>query len=101
MTGRGHEVDAEALAVVHGAREPGDLELAAVARARVHLPDRERAAEQPPGPRIDLVEKADDLVPARGQGLGGEADLEDLGEEAHLPAAPLPAQLAEHRLACR
>ena len=83
MTGRGDEVDAEALAVVHRAREPGDLELAAVARARVHLADGQRAAEQPPGPRIHLVQEMHDLVAARRQRLGGEADPEDLGEEAH------------------
>jgi hypothetical protein len=29
------------------------------------------------------MQEADDIVPARGQGLGGETDLEDLGEKAH------------------
>ena len=41
----GDELDAQALEVVVGVVERVDLELAAVARARVDLADRQRAAE--------------------------------------------------------
>ena len=101
MTGRGDEVDAEALAVVHRAREPGDLELAAVARAGVHLADREGAAEQPARPRIHLAHQMDGLVVARRQRLGGEPDPQDLGEEPHVSGAGARGAARGACLACR
>src|SRR5213076_3113797 len=51
---RGDEGEAEALEVVVRARQARDLELTAVARAGVHLADRQRAAEAAP----DLVGEA-------------------------------------------
>jgi len=92
---------AEALAVVHGAREPSDLELAPVAGPGVHLPDRERTSEQASGSIIDLVEQADDLVAGRRQRLGREPDLKDLGEQAHVTGVETRDAAPEAWFACR
>ena len=53
MTGRGDEVQAEALKIVEGVVERMDLELAAVAGAGIDLADRQAAAEPPPRRMID------------------------------------------------
>ena len=49
MTGRGYEMDAEALHVVDGAVQGGDFNFAAVARAGVHFADMQRAPEESGG----------------------------------------------------
>ena len=87
VPGRSDEVDAEALEVVDGAREPADLELAAVAGSGIDLPDRERAAEQAPRIRLHLPHQLDGGRVAGLEGLRGEADLQDLREERHVSAA--------------
>jgi hypothetical protein len=46
MTRRGHEVNAEALDIVNRVVQCNDLLLAAVARACIHLPNRQRPSEQ-------------------------------------------------------
>src|SRR5437879_5229904 len=70
-----HELDAQALKVVVGAVHRVDLELAAVARAGIHVPDRQRAAEaledDPPEP---LLERSQRRVRKR-SGLGDDAGL--------------------------
>ena len=101
MSRRGHEVHAEALAVVHGARESSDLELAAIAGPGVDLPDRERTAKEASGSVIDLVEQADDVVAGRREGLGRETDLKDLGEEAHATGVETRGAAPEAWSACR
>ena len=45
MARAGHEPDAQSFEVVVGIVHGVDLQLAAVARARVHVPDGERAGE--------------------------------------------------------
>ena len=45
MTGRGDEMNAEALDVIHRAVQSRDFDLAAVARAGIHFADVERAAQ--------------------------------------------------------
>jgi hypothetical protein len=80
VTRRGDEVDAEALAVVHRARQAADLDLAAVAGAGIDFP-REGPAEEPARPRLHQSHQLHDLAVAGLQGLGGEADLQDLGEQ--------------------
>ena len=87
VPGRGDEVDAEALDVVDGTREAADLELAAVAGSGIDLPDRERPAEQAPRPRLHLPHQLDGGRIAGLERLGGEADLQDLGEQRHVSAA--------------
>ena len=46
MAGRRHEAEAEALDIVERVVQRMDLELAAVARACVHMPDREASPER-------------------------------------------------------
>src|SRR5215468_1990630 len=80
---RGHEVDAEALAVVHRAHEAGDLDLAAVARSRVDLSHGEGAAEEPPRPGVDPAQQVDHPLVARAERLGDDADLQHFREQLH------------------
>src|SRR4029453_15975629 len=91
---RGHEVDAEALAVVYGAGQPADLQLAAVAGAGVDLADGQGAAEQPLHARVELAAEGHDRL-ARFERLGDDTGPEDLGEEEHAsadaPRAPAAA----------
>ena len=81
MARRGDEGEAEALEVVMGARQGGDLELAAVARAGVHLTDRQRPAES----AVDLTgqARADALDVRSGRGRLGD----DPGPEGHAELA--------------
>ena len=51
--------------------------------------------------RVALLQEADDIVPARGQGLGGETDLEDLGEQAHVNGAETRGAAPGAWSACR
>ena len=75
------EFDAETLEIVVGAVHRVDLELAAVARARIHVPNRERAAEMLedhlPEP---LLERSQCGVRKR-SGLGDDAGLRDLFQQ--------------------
>ncbi len=103
MARRGDEVHAEPLEVVVRPGEPGDLELAAVARAGVDLADRERAAEaaaRPPRPAGSP--NALDLAGAARR-LGDDARAErgpELAEHGSAPCRPARflAELAQHGL---
>src|SRR5437879_9362428 len=92
MARRGDEVEAEALAVVDGAHQPRDLDLAAIAGARVHLADAESAAEEPSGAQVDFANEVNDVWITGRKRLGDYARAEDLGEEAHL-LWPTPPRL--------
>jgi hypothetical protein len=79
-TRRRGEVDAEALAVVKGVVQAVDLELAAVSRPRIHLPDRQAAFEAPADHLLEL--HADLLDP----GIGDRRDrLRDDARAEYLP----------------
>ena len=75
MPGRGHDVQTEPLEVVVGTRQPTDLELAAVAGARVDLADGQRtpeaAADLGPEPRAQRLD-----LGRRGRRLGHDADTQ-------------------------
>src|SRR5439155_566591 len=90
MTRRGHEVEAEALAVVDRAHQARDLDLAAIAGARVHLADAQSPAEEAPRAAVDFANEVNDLRITGRNRLGDYARAKNLGEEAHLlwPAPP-------------
>src|SRR5712672_1334215 len=75
------ELDAETLEIVVGTVHRVDLELAAVARARIHVPDRQRTAEvleyDLPEP---LLERSQRRVRKR-SGLGDDSGLGDLFQQ--------------------
>jgi hypothetical protein len=103
MARRGDEVHAEPFQVVVRPGEPGDLELAAVAGARVDLPDRERATEEMRNLRGEPPADALELAAASGR-LGDDARANrgsELSEHGSAPGRParLLTELAEHRLA--
>ena len=85
------DVPPERLAdALRGARALGIRQLA------VSLPHKEAVMLL-----VDRVEETDDLVSARGEGLGGETDLEDLGEEAHVSGGGSPGAAPGAWSACR
>ena len=90
MARRGDKVETEALAVVDGAHQARDLDLAAIAGARVHLADAESPAKEPTGAEVDVPNEVNDFRITGRNRLGDYAGAEDLGEEAHLlwPAPP-------------
>jgi hypothetical protein len=80
---RGHEVQAEALEIVVRTDETGDLQLAAVAGAGVHLADMHRAAEHASHALGELTPEA----------LERGIRRHRLGHDAALESQP---QLADH-----
>ena len=87
MPGGRDEMQPEALAIVDGAGQATDLELAPVAGARIDLPDAKRSAKESPDARLHLPGDLDDARVVRSQRLGDETGSQDLGEERHVSAA--------------
>src|SRR4029434_8535596 len=101
MARRGDEVHAEPFQVVVRPGEPGDLELAAVAGARVDLPDRERATKEMRDLRGEACADALELAAASGR-LGDDARANrgsELSEHGSAPGWPahLLTELPGHR----
>src|SRR2546425_303603 len=99
---RGDEVEAEPLEVVVRAGEPRDLELTAVARARVDVADVERAAEGACDLRGEPIPDALEVGRTRDR-LGHDPGADrrpELAEHASAPRRPARflAKLAQHRL---
>src|SRR5947207_2745690 len=94
---RGDDVEPEALEVIVRPGERGDLELAGVAGAGVHVADRERAAEDTAQLVPEPGAEALDVGVAR-RGLGDDPGAEGGVELAeHGSAAPGPARLLAER----
>jgi hypothetical protein len=95
-------VHAESLEVVVRSREPGNLELTAIAGARVDLTDGQGATENPGDLRCETL--ADPLDLATSRWLGDDARAKRCPElTKHRSASPGPArfllELTKHRLA--
>ena len=90
MARAGHELDAEALEVVVGVVERMYLELAAVARARVDLADRQRGTEDVQEFALDARRLVADGVAGIRRWLGADAGAGDLSEEASSIRDPAP-----------
>ena len=64
MARRGDKVNAEALAVVHRAGQPGDFDFTAVARTGIHFPNGQGAAQQATGRRSTCLTSSYSSTPA-------------------------------------
>ena len=85
----GDELDAQAFDVVVGVVERVDLQLAAVARAGVDLPDRQRLAEDREQLGMDLLRGDTQRLAALGRRLGANARVRDLpGDLPHQRSCP-------------
>ena len=94
-------MDAEAFAIVDGARQTRNLDLAPVAGARVDLPDRDCSPQESPGLGLHLARDLDDVRLAGRERLRDDPDLEDLEEEEHVSAAESRDAAREAWSGCR
>ncbi len=70
-------MDPKALAVVDRAGQAADLDLAAVARAGVHLADRQRTPQQALGRAVDLPQQLDGFRIVRVERFGDNTGFEN------------------------